>query len=952
MTIDELVEALLSAPDAQARDVLMNEQRDFLRLETVYALKERADRLERDDPRQMLRIGLVAEEAAEYLSNDEARALALWVQANAHNHLSELELAVRCYERAAVLFNQAGKPLDAARTAIGHMGTLMKMGQIDRAYMLAGLAREVFVDHGDVRYQATTDMELGSLYYYKGEYALALDSYKQATEAFQSLDDNLYVAVSQINQASMLMLLDVFLMAERLYEQARPVFAAKGLRSLAATTDHGLAILQSGRGNYTESFRTFERARDVFSSLSDQGNLAQTDLEESDLYLSLNLPDEALRLAQQAERAFAETGMIFELGRARTNHAVALARLGQGERADLLLEEAGGMFANQGNETWTAHTRLQRAEIMARQGYGRQAIQFANEAASQYEKLGSMTKQVYARIIIANAWADGKEWQQALQELAKARHGLGDLAAPWLEQRIEACLGRVYEGMGERVRAIEHYQTAAGQIEQMAATLTAEEHRTAYVTDKLAPYEALVALYAPDDPAEAFQWAERAKSRALVDMLAAGIRPRLKPDDGVSADPIKRLQEVREELNWLYTRLTRGTTDDQPGIPAAGPNIWVKIQELEREATSLWRELQGRHAEELSLIRVAPLALADVQSQLPDGTVLVEYFVARGQVLAFAISHHEIHAFQGLGALVDILSLMENLNFQFSKFQYGSTYYERHRLALVAATQNILTQIGQKLILPLWDKLSSNDAIIIVPHGPLHALPFQALRMNDRYLIETHAISYAPSASVLKFCWDKLVSAAPSQLKGKPLLIGIPDERATHIKDEIQALTHLFPDAEIMLGQQAKYESVRMLSPECGILHLAAHGLFRPDAPLLSSIRLADRWMAVQDIYDLDLRAASLVTLSACETGLGHDAGGDDLVGLVRGFLYAGASSLIVSLWTVDDESMTTLVVDFYTHWLSGKPKAWALRQAQLGLLKKYEHPFYWAPLVLVGNQN
>ena len=141
---------------------------------------------------------------------------------------------------------------------------------------------------------------------------------------------------------------------------------------------------------------------------------------------------------------------------------------------------------------------------------------------------------------------------------------------------------------------------------------------------------------------------------------------------------------------------------------------------------------------------------------------------------------------------------------------------------------------------------------------------------------------------------------------------------------------------------------MRESSANSGILHLAAHGLFRPEAPLLSSIHLADRWLAVQDIYDLDLHA-SLVTLSACETGLGQDAGGDDMMGLVRGFLYAGASSLIVSLWTVDDKAMTRLVISFYTHWLSGQPKARALRQAQLELLAEYEHPFYWAPLVLVG---
>jgi hypothetical protein len=513
-------------------------------------------------------------------------------------------------------------------------------------------------------------------------------------------------------------------------------------------------------------------------------------------------------------------------------------------------------------------------------------------------------------------------------------------------------MGYVHEGLGEIAQAIQHYQKAASQTEQMASALTAEEHRTAFVADKLAPYEALVTLYGSENPAAAFQWAEQAKSRALVDLLAAGVRPRLHIHDEMDVQLAERLQAAREELNWLYTRLTSGETRGEATGLAAGPDTWKKIEEREREATSLWRDLQGRHAEQFSLMRVAPLTPADVQAGLPQGSALVEYFVARGQLTAFVITHTDVKAYPAICPITDVLPLLENLAFQFSKFQYGPLYYQRHRAAFLNATQTILAQLGEKLLAPFWVELSALESLIIVPHGPLHALPFQALRMENRYLIERFAISYAPSAAVLKFCWEKPVSAqASSPMQSKTLLVGVPDERAAHVSDEIRELAHLFPDADVLLGEQATFAQVRELAQTCDILHLAAHGLFRPEAPLLSSIHLFDRWMTVQDIYDLDLQA-SLVMLSACETGLGHDAGGDDLVGLVRGFLYAGARSLIVSLWSVDDESMTKLTTGFYTHWLAGQPKAQALRQAQLALLQTYEHPFYWAPLVLVGSEN
>jgi tetratricopeptide (TPR) repeat protein len=952
MTNDEFLDLLCSASDEQARRSLLGTHAGFVQISTVSALKERADRLEQDDAREALAIGLIAEEIAEALASDEARALALWTQANAHDFLADNESAVRCYERAAELFNAAGKPLEAARTAIGQMFTLMQLGQFDQSQLLAQSARQVFVEHEDLLSLAKIDMNLGNLHYQQGKYAQALEDYKQATAAFQSLGEMLYGAMNQINQASALTMLDDFLAAEQLHEQARPVFAAADLRTAAASVDHDLALLQYARGNYAQAFRTFERARGIFSSLDLLVNLAMTDLEESDLYLDLNLPDETLRLAQHAERAFTELGMTFELARGQANHAVALARLGQMEKAAALLVDARNLFVSLDNKAWIAHADLQRAEVLGQDGQRQLAQRLVIQAARAYETLGMKTKQVYAQIVSANFWADDCEWSQSLQELQATSEVLGNLAAPWLNQRIETCLGRVHEGLGELDLAIEHYQKAIGQIEQMAAALTADEQRIAFVADKLTPYEALVTLYADENPALAFTWAEQAKSRALVNLLASGVRPRLQIDDEMDARQAERLQAIRDELNWLYTRLTRGAAPGETGAPAANQETWAKIEEREREATSIWRNLQGRHAEQLSLIRTAPLTPADIQSDLPEGTALVEYFIARGKITAFVITRDKIHSYPALTSLSDVLPLLENLAFQFSKFHYGPSYYQRHRAALLLGTQEILDQLGQKLIAPLWNELSAVNAIIIIPHGPLHALPFHSLRLKGRYLIEMQAVSYAPSAAVLKYCRKKPTPPVKQRpFLGKPLLVGVPDERISHVTDEIQVLSRLLGDAEVLLGEQATFERVCQSTSSCGVFHLAAHGLFRPEAPLLSSIRLADQWLAVQDIYNLDLSSTTLVTLSACETGLGHDAGGDDLVGLVRGFLYAGAASLIVSLWTVDDESMTRLVTGFYSHWLAGNSKVQSLRQAQLALLKEYEHPYYWAPLILVGNE-
>ena len=128
----------------------------------------------------------------------------------------------------------------------------------------------------------------------------------------------------------------------------------------------------------------------------------------------------------------------------------------------------------------------------------------------------------------------------------------------------------------------------------------------------------------------------------------------------------------------------------------------------------------------------------------------------------------------------------------------------------------------------------------------------------------------------------------------------------------------------------------------------ARHGQFRPDNPLFSSLRLGNGWLTVRDAYDLNLHS-SLVTLSACETGVSTVAPGDELIGLARGFFAAGSPSLLISLWTVDDDATATLMIDFYGHLQRRRSPATALREAQLRLLQEKQHPFFWSPFVLMG---
>jgi CHAT domain-containing protein len=176
----------------------------------------------------------------------------------------------------------------------------------------------------------------------------------------------------------------------------------------------------------------------------------------------------------------------------------------------------------------------------------------------------------------------------------------------------------------------------------------------------------------------------------------------------------------------------------------------------------------------------------------------------------------------------------------------------------------------------------------------------------------------------------------------------VSDNLTPHINDEVSVLKQLLPDADVFVGSEAGEDKLRKFGPTAGKIHIAAHGVFRADNPDFSSIRLGDKWLNLFDIFNLDL-GAEITTLSACETGMSDVLGGDELLGLARGFLRAGTPSLVVSLWMVNDKSTAQLMGRFYQGLRSGLTKTNALREAILEVKATYSHPYYWAPFILLG---
>jgi CHAT domain-containing protein len=332
-----------------------------------------------------------------------------------------------------------------------------------------------------------------------------------------------------------------------------------------------------------------------------------------------------------------------------------------------------------------------------------------------------------------------------------------------------------------------------------------------------------------------------------------------------------------------------------------------------------------------------------VQADLPEATTLVEYFTAGDEVLAFIISRHNVKVFRRLCTASAILKLQLSLRFQLEHFVLGREYLTIHSVQILESAKFRLRQLYDHLMAPFINEIRTPH-IAVVPHGPLHHLPFHAFYDGQKYLIDEHEFSYAPSASVMKYCFERADIAGMS-----PLLVGVSDRNAPLIEDEISGLSRLFPSARVLRDAQATRAAFIENSRASSFLHIATHAVFRHDNPMFSSFKLADGWFTAVDLFSI-LCETNLVALSGCQSGISEVTPSDDLLGFMRGFLYAGARSLLLSLWNVNDESTTALMAHFYREWQKGASKSSALRSAMVCVREERPHPFYWAPFLLVGN--
>ena len=940
--------AYLALPDTQARQTWLSKHAPNPMPELVTEIQQIALNQVRDNPQATLPIAEAVTDAATFWHDRQTHAVALHIEANAYQILAKLKQALSLYEEAADLYRSLDMELEAAKVAVGQFTTLQYLGHHEEALALGRWASDVFQVAGDQVALGKMLMNQGNIYARLGNFAEARTHYAQARSIFTENNNRRHLAMLDSNDAIALTYLDDFREAEKLYQSARAFFAEEGMTSLASHIDVNLGYLYFAQGDYQHALQTLNKARQAYQAKESLVDLAYVNLHRSDTYLALNLWQEALEAAQAARTPFTEAGMPWETAVLWLNEALAQSHLPHKPEAENAWNQARQQFQEADNELWQAMTDLYQAAVDIRKGNHNAARSKAQQARTVFKHHQLRGRTAHCHVILGQAALKANDLSQAEYHFQKAQSQLSQADIPAVAYACYDGLGQTAVRQNKIKEAKHHFQQAISHIERLQAAIGAEDYKIAFFSDKLHVYEALIQLcllqQSPPAIAEAFRVSEQAKSRALLDALA---RDNSTVFNQAESDLTAQINRLKQELNWYYNRLNAPQPDSIPLTPQQINDMTDAISRRERALGKLLKQWQSPDLAALPHNPIWTVTLAEIQPMLPANTLLLSYFFADDQLFIFCISQDETSTFPVDVTESEIALVMTDLHFQFNKFLYGAAYQRRHIGLMQRMTDEALAKLHQILIAPIVERHQGSESLIIIPHRILHTVPFQALFDGQQYLVEQLDISYAPSATILYRTLTRETAVSPQA----PIIIGIDDEIIPQARAEAESLAELFPQAHLFVGPEAATKQLTEASGTPGFLHLSTHAAFRADNYLFSTLKLADGWINVNDIYNLAIDPP-LVTLSACETGLTQASIGDEVEGLCRGFFATGAQTILMSLWMVDDTTTAQLMTHFYQNLLAGQPANKALRTAQLHIKRENPHPFYWATFILTGNWN
>lgn len=823
------------------------------------------------------------------------------------------------------------------------------------------------------------------------EYKEALKATDQAIDIFKRQNNTAQLMEATNIKASIFLRMDDFNSAEVNFNKALEYNQTLNNELFTATVVNNLGALYQQTGKYEQALNSYLKAGQIQSDLGFEAELALTMNNIATSYMSLKNYDKAIEYLTKSRDIAEKYDLKRDISRTYSNEGIAFFQLGRLEDAKASLGKSYDLQKSLGLNIDQAQTLNNIAFIEKEQDNLEVAVDIIQDALMLLsEDMRGDNRQfpnpdldtITSPNLVKNLLLNKGFWLRDLAAKDYSRRGFYlKAAADSLSKSIDL------------LEVIRH-QLKGGQSQELL------------VAENIDVFEQLIKIQYDIGTMEgseryfanAFPIAEQSKARSFLDKFQEQIA-----FSNISLPKSYRDREnlVKSQLVTVNETLFEEINKQEKEKDKKKINqLNLKKTELQLAFNNLKKELEEKYPNYANVKYPKIYDLNLLRAKIIDrSSAVISYFSGSEASYGWYISKRQLKMVK-LPAKADLKKLIEKYRITLKDplsfyDDEEDTEVDNRRLHLA-----IGLKLYETLINP-FDIEPEIKSILILSDGALHYLPFETLitkidigsegyqAANQRYLIEDYSVYYAPSASVLGAAMDNLGQRVDKPDDSKIFLgFGDPEFSLVNADENVKAdpvfkqkgfyelsrlyatatevnkISSLFSDSNRVFYQQgALEEKAKELSESYKYIHFATHGILDEDNPEFSGVVLnlardqkEDGFLTSSEIWDMRLKA-DMVTLSACETGLGKIVSGEGMVGLTRSFLYAGSASVVVSLWTVADDSTSELMINFYEYLKQGYPKIEALRQAKLEFVVKqkqtgdFHDPFYWGPFVLNGMQ-
>jgi CHAT domain-containing protein/tetratricopeptide (TPR) repeat protein len=972
---NDLADALVRAKSEEARTGLTSADKELVTAELVYALNNQGNSsFDRGDYPLAMNTYQLALRIAGEIGDKPGVAAALTSVANVYWAQADYAQALENYQKSLAISETLGDQMGIAR-AVSNMGNIYS-SQNNYAKALEnyrkGLALFESLDNKTAI--AMTLNNIAIIYFRRGDNAQALESYRKSLTMCESLGDRAGVARATFNMANVLCQQGYYPLALEDYKKSLAIQESLDNKRDLAMTLRGIGGAYYQQSNYAQALVYARKSLAISEAIDDKvgisyalGDFGNIYLSQGDYVQALQYYQKNLAISESQQDKYGMAVALENIGHVNDklgNYAQALEYL----QKSLLLEEAID------EKEAIARTLKKIGTTYNNQGGYAQALERYQKSLAIDEALGSQTEISDILRDIAKVHEKQGHYAQALEFAERATvlaRRVGEIETLWMA-RLTA--GSVYRILNQPSKAREAFEEAITTIEMLRVQVAGGEgEQERFFESKVGPYHEMVdLLIAQNNPVEALTYAERAKSRVLLDVLKSG---RVNVTKAMTEEEQEQERKLNDQLISLNTQIYRdpGPQPDESRLS----ELKGQLQRARLDFEAFQNLLYAAHPElRVQRGEAQTLRIEEAADLLPDmKSALLEFVVAEDKTYLFVMTGKGMGGREPAGLKTYTLDIKrDDLNKQIETFRRQLADRD---LGFRASGMSLY----ELLLKPAQAQLKDKTNLVIVPDDKLWDLPFQALLVSARrFLLEDAAIAYAPSLTVLREMTRRRKHENPDRASatllaiGNPLLDNATIERARlasrdeklgplpEAEQEVKALGQMYgaTRSKIYIGAEAREDRVKAEAGRASVLHFATHGVLNNASPMYSHLALAlgdkneDGLLEAWELMRMDLNA-DLVTLSACETARGRYDAGEGVIGLTWALFVAGVPSTVVSQWKVESASTRDLMLSFHRK-LRTTPaaatKAEALRQAELKVMKNPEtsHPFYWAGFVLVGD--